>query len=123
MDSSGSYLAVIKVVGVAAAARMPSVAWSTRACTASSSSPPNTDARRSRVRRRHQAQYRSRVDEGLGAGADPDIGLAAASSPRDDIKEGLKGADMVFITAGEGGGTGTEGGSRDRGDRENEIGR
>src|ERR1700704_6762757 len=45
--------------------------------------------------------------KGPGAGADPDIGLAAASESRDDIKEGLKGADMVFITAGEGGGTGT----------------
>src|SRR5216684_6808518 len=45
--------------------------------------------------------------KGLGAGADPDVGLAAASESRDDIKEALKGADMVFVTAGEGGGTGT----------------
>jgi cell division protein FtsZ len=47
--------------------------------------------------------------KGLGAGADPDVGLAAASESRDDVKEALKGADMVFVTAGEGGGTGTGG--------------
>src|SRR5881398_677026 len=45
--------------------------------------------------------------KGLGAGANPDVGLSAASESRDDIKEALKGADMVFVTAGEGGGTGT----------------
>jgi cell division protein FtsZ len=44
---------------------------------------------------------------GLGAGANPDVGFAAAAESRDDIKEALKGADMVFVTAGEGGGTGT----------------
>src|SRR2546422_10763976 len=44
---------------------------------------------------------------GLGAGADPEIGLAAAQDSRDELKEALKGADMVFITAGRGGGDGT----------------
>jgi cell division protein FtsZ len=44
---------------------------------------------------------------GLGAGADPAVGLAAAQESRDELKEALKGADMVFVTAGEGGGTGT----------------
>jgi cell division protein FtsZ len=47
------------------------------------------------------------LTHGLGAGADPDIGAGAAAESRDDIKEALKGADMVFVTAGEGGGTGT----------------
>jgi cell division protein FtsZ len=46
---------------------------------------------------------------GLGAGADPEVGLAAAQESRDELKESLKGADMIFITAGEGGGTGTGG--------------
>ncbi len=46
---------------------------------------------------------------GLGAGADPDVGEGAAEAHRDEIEEALKGADMVFITAGEGGGTGTGG--------------
>jgi cell division protein FtsZ len=45
--------------------------------------------------------------KGLGAGANADVGFAAAAESRDDIKEALKGADMVFVTAGEGGGTGT----------------
>jgi len=44
---------------------------------------------------------------GLGAGADPVVGREAAEESRDEIKEALKGADMVFVTAGEGGGTGT----------------
>src|SRR5688572_6179395 len=46
---------------------------------------------------------------GLGAGSDPDIGRQAAEDHRDEIEEVLKGADMVFIAAGEGGGTGTGG--------------
>jgi len=45
--------------------------------------------------------------KGLGAGANPEVGFAAAAESRDEIKEALKGADMVFVTAGEGGGTGT----------------
>ncbi|MFM8943739.1 MAG: cell division protein FtsZ [Actinomycetota bacterium] len=44
---------------------------------------------------------------GLGAGSDPEVGKLAAEEHREEIKEVLKGADMVFITAGEGGGTGT----------------
>ncbi|HLJ07426.1 MAG TPA: cell division protein FtsZ, partial [Acidimicrobiia bacterium] len=47
------------------------------------------------------------LTKGLGAGANPEMGFGAAAESRDDIKEVLKGADMVFVTAGEGGGTGT----------------
>lgn len=47
------------------------------------------------------------VTRGLGAGADPDIGRSAAEGHREEIEEIIKGADMVFVTAGEGGGTGT----------------
>jgi cell division protein FtsZ len=47
------------------------------------------------------------LTKGLGAGANPEVGFGAAAESRDDIKEALKGADMVFVTAGEGGGTGT----------------
>src|ERR1051325_438786 len=46
---------------------------------------------------------------GLGAGSDPEVGRLAAEEHRDEIEEVLKGADMVFITAGKGGGTGTGG--------------
>src|SRR6266478_6908059 len=50
------------------------------------------------------------ITRGLGAGSDPEIGRQAAEDHRDEIEEVLKGADMVFITMGEGGGTGTGGG-------------
>lgn len=46
---------------------------------------------------------------GLGAGADPEVGRKAAEEAKDEIEELLRGADMVFVTAGEGGGTGTGG--------------
>jgi cell division protein FtsZ len=49
------------------------------------------------------------LTRGLGAGADPEVGRRAAEDHSDDIEEVLKGADMVFVTAGEGGGTGTGG--------------
>ena len=49
------------------------------------------------------------LTRGLGAGADPEVGATAANDHSEDIEEVLKGADMVFVTAGEGGGTGTGG--------------
>ncbi|MBV9143914.1 MAG: cell division protein FtsZ [Pseudonocardiales bacterium] len=49
------------------------------------------------------------LTRGLGAGANPEVGRQAAEDHRDEIEEVLKGADMVFVTAGEGGGTGTGG--------------
>src|SRR5436190_2063372 len=47
------------------------------------------------------------LTRGLGAGSDPEVGREAAESHKEDIEEAMKGADMVFITAGKGGGTGT----------------
>jgi cell division protein FtsZ len=49
------------------------------------------------------------LTRGLGAGADPEVGRKAADDHADEIEEVLRGADMVFVTAGEGGGTGTGG--------------
>ncbi|MDQ6657003.1 MAG: cell division protein FtsZ [Actinomycetota bacterium] len=49
------------------------------------------------------------LTRGLGAGADPEVGRKAAEDHRTDIEDAMKGADMVFVTAGEGGGTGTGG--------------
>jgi cell division protein FtsZ len=49
------------------------------------------------------------LTRGLGAGADPEVGKKAAEDHAEEIEEVLKGADMVFVTAGEGGGTGTGG--------------
>jgi cell division protein FtsZ len=105
-----NYLAVIKVVGIGgggvnAVNRMIEVGLRNVEFVA-----VNTDA---------QALLMSDADtkldigreftRGLGAGADPDIGRQAAEEHRGEIEELLKGADMVFITAGEGGGTGTGG--------------
>ncbi|MCC7083108.1 MAG: cell division protein FtsZ [Burkholderiales bacterium] len=68
----------------------------------------NTDVQ---ALRRNQAkvqlQLGSDITKGLGAGADPDIGRAAAMEDRDRIAELIRGADMLFLTAGMGGGTGT----------------
>ena len=52
-------------------------------------------------------QIGARVTQGLGAGADPEVGKNAALEDREQIKKMLEGADMVFVTAGLGGGTGT----------------
>ena len=52
-------------------------------------------------------QIGEKLTKGLGAGADPEVGRKAAEESRDAISEALKGSDMIFITAGMGGGTGT----------------
>lgn len=68
----------------------------------------NTDSQSlSSCKAKNIIQLGSEVTRGLGAGADPDIGHAAAQESIDEIKTALDGADMVFVTAGCGGGTGT----------------
>jgi cell division protein FtsZ len=68
----------------------------------------NTDAQAlSGSRVRTSLQIGCNITKGLGAGADPDIGRQAAMEDRDRICEAIEGADMLFITAGMGGGTGT----------------
>ena len=70
----------------------------------------NTDAQAlSEVGAKTVLQLGSEITKGLGAGANPEIGRAAAMEDRDRIADALRGADMVFITAGMGGGTGTGG--------------
>ncbi|HWO63395.1 MAG TPA: cell division protein FtsZ [Umezawaea sp.] len=110
MTPPHNYLAVIKVVGIGgggvnAVNRMIEVGLKGVEFIA-----VNTDA---------QALLMSDADvkldigreltRGLGAGANPDVGHKAAEDHREEIEEVLKGADMVFVTAGEGGGTGTGG--------------
>lgn len=68
----------------------------------------NTDAQAlSNLKAKTILQMGSNITKGLGAGANPEIGRQAALEDRDEIAEILSGADMVFITAGMGGGTGT----------------
>ena len=68
----------------------------------------NTDAQASKnCGAKQQLQLGSNVTKGLGAGANPEVGRQAALEDRERIMDALSGADMVFITAGMGGGTGT----------------
>src|SRR5438132_10910717 len=107
-DAAGNYLALIRVVGVGgggtnAVNRMVDAGLSGVEFIA-----VNTDAQALMVCDADvKIHIGSAATRGLGAGADPAVGLAAAQERRDELKEALKGADMIFITAGEGGGTGT----------------
>ncbi|MCY9588594.1 cell division protein FtsZ [Paenibacillus chitinolyticus] len=68
----------------------------------------NTDAQALHLAKsEHKLQIGDKLTRGLGAGANPDVGKKAAEESRDLIMNTLKGADMVFVTAGMGGGTGT----------------
>src|ERR671923_133445 len=110
MSQTGNYLAVIKVVGVGgggtnAVNRMVDAGLSGVEFIA-----VNTDAQALLMCDADvKIHIGAKVTRGLGAGADPVVGHAAAQESRDELKEALKGADMVFVTAGEGGGTGTGG--------------
>ena len=109
-DQPGNYLAVIKVVGVGgggtnAVNRMVDAGLSGVEFIA-----VNTDAQALAMCDADvKIHIGAKATRGLGAGADPAVGQAAAQESRDELKESLKGADMVFVTAGEGGGTGTGG--------------
>ena len=70
----------------------------------------NTDAQALEVSKAHtKLQLGANITKGLGAGANPEIGRSAALEDADRIRQALDGADMVFVTAGLGGGTGTGG--------------
>src|SRR5437879_13215265 len=109
-DQSGNYLAVIKVVGVGGGGTKAVNRMGDAGLSGVEFSAVNTDAQAllmcdSDVK----IHIGAKVTRGLGAGADPAVGQAAATESRDELKEALKGADMIFVTAGEGGGTGTGG--------------
>ena len=63
--------------------------------------------RSSRATRPHKIRIGDKLTRGLGAGGDPGVGQRAAEENSEKIYEALKDADMIFITAGMGGGTGT----------------
>jgi cell division protein FtsZ len=104
----GSYLAVIKVVGVGGGGTNAVSRMVDSGLRGVEFIAANTDAQ---ALAGCDADIKLNIGHvsthGLGAGANPEVGAAAAAESRDDIKEALKGADMVFVTAGEGGGTGT----------------
>jgi cell division protein FtsZ len=105
---SGSYLAVIKVVGVGGGGTNAVNRMVDAGLRGVEFIAANTDAQALQMCDADiKLNIGHELTKGLGAGANPDVGHGAASESRDDIKEALKGADMVFVTAGEGGGTGT----------------
>jgi cell division protein FtsZ len=109
-EPSGSYLAVIKVVGVGGGGTNAVNRMVDAALGGVEFISVNTDAQALLMTDADvKIQIGSKATRGLGAGADPTVGQAAAHESRDELKESLKGADMVFVTAGEGGGTGTGG--------------
>ncbi len=105
---SGNYLAVIKVVGVGGGGTNAVNRMVESGLTGVEFIAVNTDAQALLDTDADvKIHIGSKATRGLGAGADPAVGLAAAQESRDELKEALKGADMIFVTAGEGGGTGT----------------
>jgi cell division protein FtsZ len=109
-DQSGNYLAVIKVVGVGGGGTNAVNRMVDASLAGVEFIAVNTDAQALMMSDADvKLHIGSAATRGLGAGADPAVGNAAAQESRDELKESLKGADMVFVTAGEGGGTGTGG--------------
>ena len=108
MESSGTYLAVIKVVGVGGGGTNAVNRMVDAGLRGVEFIAANTDAQALQMCDADiKLNIGHELTKGLGAGANPEIGFGAAAESRDEIKEALKGADMVFVTAGEGGGTGT----------------
>jgi cell division protein FtsZ len=108
MESSGTYLAVIKVVGVGGGGTNAVNRMVDAGLRGVEFIAANTDAQALQMCDADiKLNIGHELTKGLGAGANPEVGFGAAAESRDEIKEALKGADMVFVTAGEGGGTGT----------------
>src|SRR3989475_11943569 len=107
MDT-GSYLAVIKVVGVGGGGTNAVNRMVDAGLKGVEFIAVNTDAQALQMTDADiKLQIGGQLTRGLGAGANPEAGYGAANESRDELKEALKGADMGFGTAGEGGGTGS----------------
>jgi cell division protein FtsZ len=108
LETGANYLAVIKVLGIGGGGTNAVNRMVEASVKGVEFIAVNTDAQALLM---SDADYKVHVGvnltKGLGAGADPDVGFQAAEENRGEIKEALQGADMVFITAGQGGGTGT----------------
>jgi cell division protein FtsZ len=105
---SASYLAVIRVVGVGGAGLNAIDRMMDAGITQVDFVAVNTDIQQLQMSDAPtKIHIGSELTEGLGSGADPEIGRRAAEDGYDAIKRTLRGSDMVFVTAGEGGGTGS----------------
>src|SRR3954449_7216519 len=109
-DQTGNFLAVIKVAGVGGGGTNAVNRMVDAGLTGVEFIAVNTDAQALLMCDADvKIHIGSQAARGLGAGADPAVGKGGGQESRDELKEALKGADMIFITAGEGGGTGTGG--------------
>ena len=107
-DTLNNYLAVIKVVGVGGGGTNAVHRMIEEGIRGVEFVAVNTDAQALAISDADiKVHIGTDITKGLGAGANPEVGKEAAEDSRDEIKAALAGADMVFITAGEGGGTGT----------------
>ena len=107
-DTLSNYLAVIKVVGVGGGGTNAVNRMIEEGIRGVEFVAINTDAQALAISDADiKVHIGTDLTRGLGAGANPEVGRKAAEESRDDIAEALAGADMVFITCGEGGGTGT----------------
>jgi len=105
---SGAYLAVIKVVGVGGAGLNAVNRMIDAGINQVEFIGVNTDIQALHMSDAPQKIHIGReLTQGLGSGSDPNVGRAAADEGYDQLKNALRGADMVFVAAGEGGGTGT----------------
>jgi cell division protein FtsZ len=103
-----NYLAVIKVVGVGGGGVNALNRMIESGLRGVEFVAINTDAQALLMSEAHvKLDIGRELTRGLGAGADPEVGKRAAEDHEDEIEAALRGADMVFVTAGEGGGTGT----------------
>ena len=110
MDSPQNYLAVIKVIGIGGGGVNAVNRMIEGGLRGVEFIAVNTDAQTLLMSDAEvKLDIGRETTRGLGAGSDPEVGRQAAEEHRDEIEEILKGADMVFVTAGEGGGTGTGG--------------
>ena len=112
IDTGSSYIAVIKVVGVGGGGTNAVNRMVDAGLRGVEFIAVNTDAQALLMCDADvKIHIGAKITRGLGAGANPEVGRQAADESRDELREALKGADMVFVTAGKGGGTGTGGNS------------
>jgi len=108
IDGSANYLAVIKVAGVGGGGTNAVNRMVDAGLRGVEFIAVNTDAQALLMCDADvKIHIGSKITRGLGAGANPTIGYQAAMESKDELRDALKGADMVFVTAGKGGGTGT----------------
>lgn len=107
-DTNSDQLATIKVIGVGGGGNNAVNRMIDHGVEGVEFIAVNTDAQALNLSKAEvKLQIGEKLTRGLGAGANPEIGKKAAEESREQIEEVLKGADMVFVTAGKGGGTGT----------------